>query len=168
MNSTTEQTRACEAFEKLLTTYQAERHCLAVEANTKEEVDASSDRLAYIEQRMWRTSAPDLRSVLVKMEIASIDCDMPPPEAIASIVGDLRRLSGETVSPIFQPDLWLTEWENNGGSYVVREGEAILCAKPKSLVHRRLLRSMERANGVEAVTAMVIQSCKGLEVESVA
>lgn len=168
MNSTTEQTRAWEAFEKLLATYQAERHRLAIETHTEEEVDASSDRLCYLEQRLWRTEAPDLRAVLVKMEIANVDTDMPPPEATESIINDLRRLSGELVSPIFQPDLWLAEWEQHGGSYLVRDGEAILCGSPTSPQHRRLTSVMTRANGTEAVKAMIIQCDKGLEVEPVA
>lgn len=168
MTDTTEQTHEQQAFEKLLNTYKSELHYLIVEAQTEEEVDATSDRMCFIEQRLWRTEAPDLRAALVKLEIATNDCDMPPPEAIASIVGDLRRLSGQTVSPIFQPDLWLVEWETHGGSYLVRDGEAILCGKPASPQHRRLTRVMEQANGTEAVKAMIIQCCKGLEVEPAA
>ena len=58
MTINTEQTRAWEAFDKLLATYQAEQHRLAVEAHTNDEVDASSDRLCFIEQRIWRTGKP--------------------------------------------------------------------------------------------------------------
>ena len=83
-------------------------------------------------------------------------------------MADLRRLTGETVSPIFQPELWLAEWETHGGSYLVRDGEAILCGKPASPQHRRLTRVMEQANGTEAVKAMIIQCCKGLEVDTAA
>lgn len=162
MNSPNEQSRALEVFEKLLATYQAEQHRLAVDAHTEDEVDASSDRLCFIEQRFWRTEAPDLRAILVKFEIANADTDMPPPEATASILADLRRLSGETVSPIFQPHLWLAEWETHGGSYLVRDGEAILCGNPMHPRQRSLTRRMDKANGAEAVKAMIIQCCKGL------
>lgn len=165
MTDTREQTRAQQDFAKLLASYQAEQHHLIVEAQAEDEVDASSDRLCFLEQRLWRTDAPDLRAVLVKFEIANADTDMPPPEATASIMADLRRLSGTMVSPIFQPDLWLVEWETHGGSYLVRDGEAILCGKPASPQHRRLIRAMEQANATEAVKAMIIQCCKGLEVE---
>lgn len=168
MTDTTEQTHEQQAFEKLLNTYKSELHYLIVEAQTEEEVDATSDRMCFIEQRLWRTEAPDLRAALAKLEIATNDCDMPPPEAIASIVGDFRRLSGQKVSPIFQPDLWLVEWEGQGGSYFVRDGEAFICGNPTHPRQRSLTRRMEKANGAEAVKAMIIQCCKGLEVEPAA
>ena len=81
-------------------------------------------------------------------------------------MADLRRLSGETVSPIFQPDLWLVEWENHGGSYLVRNGEALICGDPTKPRHRSLTRAMEAANGAEAVKAMVRQCCKGMTEEA--
>lgn len=165
MTNTTEQTHEQQAFERLLATWLKEQHYITVEASTEEDVDASSDRLCFIEQRMWRTEAPDLRAVLVKFEIANADCDMPPPEATASILADLRRLSGELVSPLFQADVWLSQWEGHGGSYFVRDGEAILCGNPMHPRQRSLTRIMEKANGSDAVKGMIIQCCKGLTEE---
>lgn len=168
MQSTTEPTAAQQAFEKLLNAYKAQKHHLIVEAQAEEEVDAATETLCQIERKMWETPAPDLRAVLVKFEIANEDTEMPPPDATASIMADLRRLSGETVSPIFQPDVWLSQWEERGGSYLVRNGEAIICGDPTNPRHRSLTREMEQANGAAAVKAMVIQCCKGLveEVEA--
>lgn len=166
MQSTTEPTAAQQAFEKLLDAYKAQKHHLIVEAQTEDEVDAATETLCQIERRIWETPAPDLRAVLVKFEIANEDTEMPPPDATASILADLRRLSGEAVSPIFQPDLWLVEWENHGGSYLVRNGEALICGDPTKLRHRSLTRAMEAANGAEAVKAMVRQCCKGMTEEA--
>jgi hypothetical protein len=109
-----------------------------------------------------------LRAVLVKFEIANADTDMPPPEATASILADLRRLSGETVSPTFQPDLWLVQWEASGGSYLARDGEAIICGDPTNPQQRRLSRELDTANATDAVKAMILQCCKGLEVDMAA
>lgn len=166
MTTNTEQTSAVQAFDKLLATYHTEQHRLAVEAHTEEEIDACSDRIAYVEQQMWQTAAPNLRAVLIKMEIANHDCDMPPPAATASILADLRRLSGLNSSPVFQADLWLIDWEKRGGSYLVREGEAILCGDPTNPSQRRLTRELEKANGGDAVKALIVKCCKGLEVEA--
>lgn len=165
MTDTTEQTRAQQDFAKLLASYQAEQHRMAVEAQTDEQIDASSDRLCYLERRFWQTPAPDLRAVLIKFEVANLGTDMPPPDATASILADLRRLSGEAVSPLFQADLWLIEWESFGGSYVVRDGEALICGNPTSKQHKRLMRNLAEANGAQAVKAMIIQCDKSLEVE---
>lgn len=165
MTNTTEQTHEQQAFERLLATWLKEQHYITVEANTEEDVDASSDRLCFIEQRMWRTEAPDLWAVLVKFEIANADCDMPPPEATASMLADLRRLSGELVSPLFQADVWLSQWEGHGGSYFVRDGEAFLCGNLMHPRQRSLTRAMEKANGSDAIKRMIIQCCKGLTEE---
>lgn len=166
MQSTTEPTAAQQAFEKLLDAYKAQKHHLIVEAQTEDEVDAATETLCQIERKIWETPAPDLRAVLVKFEIANEDTEMPPPDATASIMADLRRLSGENVSPIFQPDLWLVEWESHGGSYLVRNGEALICGDPTKPRHRSLSRAMEAANGAEAVKAMVRQCCKGMTEEA--
>jgi hypothetical protein len=166
MTDIREQTDARQAFAELLAKYQATQRRIAIEASAEGDVDTSIDRLCYLEQRLWRTEAPDLRAVLVKFEIANADCDMPPPEATASILADLRRLSGETVSPTFQPDLWLAQWEAHGGSYLVRDGEALICGFPTNAQQRRLSRELDTANGTEAVKAMIFQRCKGLEVEA--
>lgn len=166
MQSTTEPTAAQQAFEKLLDAYKAQKHHLIVEAQTEDEVDAATETLCQIERKIWQTPAPDLRAVLVKFEIANEDTEMPPPDATASILADLRRLSGQTVSPIFQPDLWLVEWESHGGSYLVRNGEALICGDPTKPRHRSLARAMEAANGAEAVKAMVRQCCKGMTEEA--
>lgn len=168
MTTITETSQARQAFEGLLDAYKAEQHHLLVEANTEEATDATVSRMMHIERQMWQTPAADLRAVLVKMEIANNGTDMPPPDATASIIADLRRLSGETVSPIFQPDLWLIEWEARGGSYIVRNGEAIICGDPSNLQQRRLTREMEKANGAETVKAMIVQCCKGLTEEAAA
>lgn len=168
MTDNKEQTREQQDFAKLLASYQAEQHRMAVEAQTEDEVDASSDRLCFLERRFWQTPAPDLRAVLIKFEIANLGTDMPPPDATASILADLRRLSGEAVSPTFQPDLWLVEWESFGGSYVVREGEALICGDLTSKQHQRLMRNLAEANGAEAVKAMIVQCDKGLQVEPAA
>lgn len=166
MQSTTEPTAAQQAFEKLLDAYKAQKHHLIVEAQAEDEVDAATETLCQIERKIWQTPAPDLRAVLVKFEIANEDTEMPPPDATASIMADLRRLSGENVSPIFQPDLWLVEWESHGGSYLVRNGEALICGDPTKPRHRSLTRAMEAANGAEAVKAMVRQCCKGMTEEA--
>ncbi|MFD1767980.1 hypothetical protein ACFSAG_14125 [Sphingorhabdus buctiana] len=165
METTNQPTPEQQAFAALLEAYKAERHHLMVEADTEEAGDASVQRLSRIEAEMWKTAAPDLMAVLVKFEIANDDTELPPPEATASILADLRRLSGATVSPIFQPDLWLHEWETQGGSYLVRDGEALVCGDPTNSRHRSLTRRMEAANGGAAVKAMVRQCCKGLEAE---
>ncbi|MCC6479472.1 MAG: hypothetical protein IT552_09710 [Sphingomonadaceae bacterium] len=168
MNRTTELAYAQQAFDKLLAAYKAEQHNLIVEASSEDEIEAATDRLAIIQGKIWESAAPDLRAVLVKMEIANHETEMPSPKATASIIADLRRLSGQSVSPIFQADLWLTQWEERGGSYLVRHGEAIICGDPTNPRHRKLTRALEQANGSEAVKAMVIQCCKGLveEVEA--
>lgn len=168
MEPTTELAFAQQAFEKLLNAYKAEHHYIVVEASGEDDVAEACDRLAVIEQKIWNSPAPDLRAVLIKMEIANNDTDSPPPEATASIIADLRRLSGQAVNPIFQPDVWLSQWEERGGSYLVRNGEAIICGDPTNPRHRSLTREMEQANGAAAVKAMVVQCCKGLveEVEA--
>ncbi len=155
-----------QAFAALVEAYKAERHFMAVEADTDNETDASVARLCNIEEIIWSTPAPDLFAVLTKFEIANENTDLPPTAATASILADLRRLSGVSVSPIFQPDLWLHEWETKGGAYLVRNGEALICGDPTNERHRSLTRRMEAANGAAAVKAMVRQCCKGLEAEA--
>lgn len=151
-----------QAFTALLNAYKAERHYLAVEANTDEEADASVARLCSIEDIIWAMPAPDLMAVLAKFEIANEDTELPSPAATASIRADLRRLSGAKVSPVFQADLWLHEWETKGGAYLVRDGQALICGDPANPRHLSLTRRLEAANGAEAVKAMVRQCCKGL------
>ena len=162
MAQTTEPAAEQQAFAKLLNAYKVENHHLTIEAEAEHDIDASIDRLCLIERQIWQTPAPDLRAVLAKVEIATRDKNIPPPQATASIIADLRRFSGETVSPLFQPDLWLAQWEKNNGSYLVRDGEALICGDPTNQQHRRLTREMEKANGTDAVKAMVMQCCKGL------
>lgn len=166
METTNQPTPQQQAFAALLKAYKDERHYLAVEADTEKDTDASVARLCDIEEIIWATPAPDLFAVLTKFEIANDDTDLPPAAATASILADLRRLSGVSVSPIFQPDLWLHEWETKGGAYLVRNGEALICGDPTNERHRSLTRRMEAANGAAAVKAMVRQCCKGLEAEA--
>lgn len=151
-----------QRFGKLRAAYLAQAHYIECVVTEEPDVDAASDQLLNIERQLWDTPAPDLTAVLVKMEIACQETDMPPMEAIRSIIDDLRSMSCTDVSPIFQADVWLSSWESRGGSYFTREGQAILCGDPTNPSQRRLTRVMESANGAEAVKAMIFQCCKGL------
>lgn len=88
-------------------------------AETPEEEEEQTrliDKLTAAENFVLQQKAPDLRSVLAKLEVATCDGRDMLPDDVDSIVHDLMRLGELDRSPTFQPTVWLERFERAGGT----------------------------------------------------
>jgi hypothetical protein len=132
--------------------------CWELESESCEkEINRISTEMLDTESEITAIPAPDIAAVATKFEIATHDGrDMLTPLAIESITSDLRRLVGFTVSPIFQPKLWLSEWQAKGGSWIVKDGVASLCCDPGDASQKSHLKRLDRAGGAEVIKAHIL------------
>ena len=67
------------------------------------------------ERNLLELDAHDIASVVAKLEVACRDGQLIEPRHARAIIDDLMRIGGLSESAIFDPSIWLQQFEGAGG-----------------------------------------------------
>lgn len=86
-----------------------------------------TDALCRAEDAVMFEPANNIAELRAKADIIWCDIDsLPKDRHVLAFFDDLIRLTGNAVSPVFDPERWLKRFERCGGGYVVQDGKAWL------------------------------------------
>ena len=86
-----------------------------------------TDALACAEDGVMFEPASSFEDLRVKADIIWCDiASLPKDTHVLLFFQDLLRLTGNAVSPVFDPARWLARFERCGGGWVVQDGKAWL------------------------------------------
>ena len=117
MTTYTTSARSAQHFADCLALYQqVKTDLILTHIEEEEESERLAELLTAAEDYVMAHGAPDLRGVLAKLEIATIDGRAGEAGWMDSIKSDIMRLGGIDRSPSFLPLEWLDCFERAGGS----------------------------------------------------
>jgi hypothetical protein len=124
---------------------------------------AENDRAeaAYLaaDCKLLETPAENLHDLRAKFDTVWDDTSATPNEiTLLAFFADFRRLTGDTVSTVFNPSRWLHYFEMRGGAYVVR-GDEVFLLEPADADLAGNLFELEALGGKPAVDALIRQRC---------
>ena len=108
------------------------------------------------EKALTRRPVSNVGDLLLKAELlARIGEDtVIDPEEWQAFARDVRSLNGPGMT--FHPEAWLRRWTHKGGGYVRTEkGLSFVAPQPPTLQQRLLLDELQRAEGQQAVAAVI-------------
>lgn len=123
------------------------------------ENDRASAACMQADGALLETPAENVHDLRAKFDAVWGNAGTVPNEpTLRTIFGDVRRLTGNTISPIFNPALWLEYFELRGGAYVVR-GDEVFLLQPKGTHLADNMFELEALGGKPAVDALIRQRC---------
>jgi len=140
--------------ERLASYLYARRRLIALPPRGNEaEDDMVANAMIAAEELLTRTPAVNASDLRAKVEV--LWCDPGAPirwEDLAHVLADLRGLTGDEPSRVFDAQAWLDSFGRVDGMWLVRDGEVILLAPAAAA---DLMAELEACDGNAAVNALI-------------
>ena len=123
---------------------------------SEEIADALCDVWTTTEKALTQKAAETVGDLLMKIEILSkiAEHSVIDREEWQALARDVQRLNGSGIT--FAPEAWLRRWIDKGGGYLRTDiGLSFVTPDPATFQQRHLLDELQRAQGHQAVAAVI-------------
>lgn len=121
-----------------------------------EAITPLNDAFDATEKALTRAPASNIGDLLLKLEILAkiAEHSTVDAEEWQAVARDVARLNGPGLA--FSPEAWLRRWTAKGGGYIRTDrGLSFVSPEPPTFQQRLLLNELQRAEGHQAVTAVI-------------
>lgn len=119
-------------------------------------IDPLSEAFSATEKALTRKPVSNIGDLLLKVELLAriAEDTVIDPEEWQALARDVRSLNGPGMT--FHPEAWLRRWTHKSGGYVRTDaGVSFVAPEPPTLQQRLLLDELQRAEGHQAVAALI-------------